>query len=158
MSTLTTETYATAVERVHDKYKDRIYSVLRSIQWTFAEQGWEARGVADWTDEQFSYAIYLTPPEPYSADQDNCHIDFRFDIAESMAYGDETAGISFAIDVTAYGGRCVGGLQPFNFTPEVWVDPTNAEAIEERFEIVESAEPREWYLLCADYIEDNQPK
>ena len=37
-------------------------------------------------------------------------------------------------------GRVHGGLTPFNYSPQVWVDPTDDAAVEERFSIIEGAD------------------
>jgi len=77
--------------------------------------------------------------DEYGQSQDD--VDICFEIAESLANDGSLDGINFILDITTVGGSMLGGLSPFNYTPEVWVDVNDEAAVEERFQIIEQADP-----------------
>jgi hypothetical protein len=68
-------------------------------------------------------------------------IDVTVNLCEQRQFeGGEGFGINFSIDLVEYGGRVLGGLSPYNYTPDVWVDGRDDKAVRERWEILAEAE------------------
>lgn len=49
-------------------------------------------------------------------------------------------GVNFGLDIVEYGGIILGGLAPFNYSPEVWVDSRNPDAVLARWHVFEDAD------------------
>jgi hypothetical protein len=132
--------YRAAVERVKGAFEQRIRKFLTTTRQAFIDAGYNVSDIDDMSDEcySWSFAIILTNTELV---EENEYIDFRFEIAESLAFDGTTDGINFSINIVASGGEIVGGCTPYNYTPDVWVDMHDADAIEERFRMVESLHP-----------------
>jgi len=124
------------VAGIKRKYVKRIRAILNAIKASLVEAGFKVEGPHDMTADEYWWSLLVTygPGENDKAD-----VSFRF--FESQEYDGSDEGINFGVDIVEFGGRILGGLTPYNYTPDVWVDPNDSEGIEERFRIIEQADP-----------------
>ncbi len=115
------------------KYQKRILGLMNRIADTLREAGYEVEGPWDMTCDEYWWSLL--------ADVDGVKVDVSFKICESEQYDGENGGVNFAVDVVEFGGRILGGLTPFNYTDACWVARSDKDAIEERFAIMEQADP-----------------
>jgi hypothetical protein len=69
-------------------------------------------------------------------------IDISYEVAFQCEYEGpaEATGLNFSCSVVESGGRIVGGLTPFNYTDQVWVDMGDEDAVRERWQLLDSAD------------------
>jgi len=109
----------------------RVRGVLLAEGYTVTEPEWEkCTDDLRWDmvvnpDGEGSAVISITAPveEDYEGDEPERQL-----------------GMSFRFDVVKYGGEIVGELSPFNYTDEVWVPRNDAAALQERFDLLVSAD------------------
>lgn len=53
--------------------------------------------------------------------------------------GNILPGINFRLDIVENGGRQIGGMTPFNYSDECWVDATSQEAMDARWTLFDEA-------------------
>lgn len=122
-------------EAIKDKYEPRILAVLTRIAETLREAGYTVDDPLDLSCDQYWWSLLV------HGDGEEDSIDISFKICESEQYDGEEGGVNFMLDIVEWGGRILGGLTPFNYTPQCWVDGSDEEAVEERFAIFEKADP-----------------
>lgn len=125
-------------EQIKDRYQDRLVAVMARIASVLQAEGYPVDGPHFMDGDSYSWSllVHLDGDIDEVAQAD---IDISFRIAESEQYGEE-GGINFALDILEVGGRMIGGLTPFNYSDRCWVDRADAEAVEERFKIIEDAD------------------
>ncbi len=124
------------VAGIKRKYVKRIRAILNAIKASLVEAGFEVEGPYDMTADEYYWSLIVT----YGPGE-NDKADVSFKIFESREYDGSDEGINIGIDVVEFGGRILGGLTPYNYSPLVWVDLNDAEGIEDRFQIIEQADP-----------------
>lgn len=125
-------------EQICDKYEPRIRAILEKIRDAAASLGDEAGEVDDLTtDEDYTWTVYVRSAEQVEAKDHEAGIDFTFTICESENTDGEKNGVTFRIDVTAYGGEVLGTICPYNYTDDAWISRDDEAAIEARFLLVE---------------------
>jgi hypothetical protein len=69
-------------------------------------------------------------------------VDVNVELAEAFLFGeqDNPYGVTFAVSIVEWGGRILGGLEPYNYTPRVWVDARAAAAVAERWALIAAAD------------------
>jgi len=122
-------------EAIKDKYEPRILAVLTRIAETLREAGYAVDDPIDLSCDQYWWSLLV------HGDNEENGIDISFKICESDQYDGEEGGVNFSLDIVEFGGRVLGGLCPYNYTPHCWVDRNDEEAVEERFAIFEQADP-----------------
>jgi hypothetical protein len=136
------------MEEIGETYNPRIKTFLREVRDVARERGYTcADEPYDMTDETFTFGLDLKPPG-MDPDADG-GVDVNIKIPESYVYGDASPdcedkdsnrnGVNFMLDLTEWGGRILGGFAPFNYTSDCWVDISDAEAVETRWAIFDSA-------------------
>ena len=145
-TTMNEEQYAAKVEGIMAKYEPRILEHMNTIKNVLEHAGYAVSPPYDMHDEEFTWWMTVETKkedarerDEYGQSQDD--VDICFEIAESLANDGSLDGINFILDITTVGGSMLGGLSPFNYTPEVWVDVNDEAAVEERFQIIEQADP-----------------
>jgi hypothetical protein len=129
--------YNDVIERVKNDYEERIVAFLNRCRDYVIGLGIPCTDVHDMSDDYFRFTFSTTHANGLVSDGD---VDFTLEIAEAASYGDEpTYGVNFGLDIVEYGGRVLGGLQPFNFTDACWVDATDADALRARWQYFEDA-------------------
>ncbi len=126
-------------EQIKDRYQDRILAVMNRIATVLQDEGYPTEGPHFMDGDSYSWNLIVhLDADPDEVGQED--IDISFKVCESEQYDVEEGGINFALDIVEIGGRILGGLTPYNYSPKCWVDRTDAEAIEERFKIMEDAD------------------
>lgn len=126
-------------EQIKDRYQGRIMAVMGRIASALQGESYLVEGPHFMDGDSYSWSllVHLDGDIDEVAQDD---IDITFKIAESEEYDGEIGGINFCLDIVEVGGRILGGLCPHNYSPQCWVDRTDAEAVEERFKIMEDAD------------------
>jgi hypothetical protein len=133
------------IEKVYDAYKPKMAAVLMRVRDTCNAAGLLAEEPFDMSgdDYKWSMRVWRSQAARDEGDDDNC-VDVSVEIAESREYdGENDYGINFGIDIVEWGGRILGGLTPFNYTAECWVDARDDDAVSDRWQIIEDADPGE---------------
>src|SRR5690349_16462472 len=105
-------------DKIHDEYGPRALALLERMRAVCIEAGLHC------PDEPFDFSsddirwclkVFRTPDEN---DYDNL-VDVTIELAEAHEYGDEPVdGANWGLDIVEWGGRILGGLTPFNYTPQ----------------------------------------
>ncbi len=138
--------YSTILEEVKKTYEEKALSFLRKIRDLLIADGLIVpNGPFDSSTDtcQWSLLVYRHPGDPSHSDgaDDENIVDITLEIPEERDYdGGEGYGINFGVDITEYEGRMLGGLSPYNFTPQVWVDSRDPEAVAARWRIIEDSD------------------
>ena len=129
-----------ALEAVRNLYETRIEAILAGMRKCLIAQGWNVPNAAyEMSDGEYSW--WLSAYRPGGTEEEDNMVDVRFEIAESRSYdGDQPFGINFGLEAVEWGGRPVTEVMPYNFTDQVWVDARDAQAVEERFKLIEEVD------------------
>jgi hypothetical protein len=132
---------------VKDKYEPRALALLGKLADKIKEIGYHAEAPIDMSDDTFKWSFIASidkdPTEDgYDYHEDDTGFYVRLEIVEKVENegtdGDDSDfGLTFNIDAVSVGGNILGGFSPYNFTPAVWVDSRDADAVEARFELME---------------------
>jgi hypothetical protein len=126
-------------EQIKETYHDRIMAIMRRIASVIQNEGHVVEGPDFWDGDDCRWTLLVhTSGESSEVSQDD--IDIAFKICESEEYDGTEGGVNFALDIVEVSGRIIGGLTPFNYSLECWVGRDDADAIEERFRILENAD------------------
>jgi hypothetical protein len=149
---------AMSPEQIKDKYEPRIAKVLGGIVAALREdeptlhvgEPYDMHG----DDYRWSFNVHTAADAELAATigDEPMGADVSFVICESEQYDGEKFGVNFAVEIVGVGGEIIGGLTPYNYTGECWVSRCDAEAIEERFAIVERCDPSEAAHLVIDWL------
>lgn len=141
--------YSEHMEAVQAEYGPKAMALLERIKALFVEQGYEVNGPFDMCADDFRWSMLVTAPGM----RQEKGMDLTVEIVEERSYDDaEGWGLNFGLDIVRYGGRLVGGLTPFNFTPECWVDSRDSEAVAVRWAYVGDCDAQEAVdLVLADF-------
>jgi hypothetical protein len=128
-------------EQIARRYKGRICAVLNAIASALQDAGYLADDPCDLSgddDYRFTFTVHRDGDINEFSPED---IDVSLEVCPSEDFDGETGGVNFSLRVVEVGGRILGGLTPYNYTPEVWVNRKDNRAIEERLSIFEEADP-----------------
>jgi len=128
-------------KQIAKRYKRRIYAVLNAIATTLRNAGYLVDEPCDLscdTDYRFTFTVHRDGDINEFGPED---IDVTLEVCPSEEFDGEVGGVNFSLSVVQVGGRILGGLTPYNYTPQVWVSRKDKQAIEERFSIFEEADP-----------------
>jgi hypothetical protein len=146
------------VDEIHDRYKDRALVILGRIQKALQKKGYDVSGPFDMHDEDFRWYVVVEKDEEKARDPKGHFraklpqsVDVSFVMAESELWDGSEGGINFLVDIVADDGRVLGGLAPYNYTEKVWVPRDDETAVEERFQILEQADP-EGAVECVEHL------
>jgi len=119
-------------EPLEAEYKPQIVKlteqVAQAIKEYSTENGWQVSEVSDWVDSDLAVSFLVTRPEGEP-------IDITFRLLDAQEWDGTENGTSFSCDIVAEGGRIVGGCHPYNYSSKCWVDPTDHDAVQERWEL-----------------------
>jgi hypothetical protein len=140
--------YSDIMEGIKNKYEDRIKKVLTAIREVLQGSDYAVGEIYDMSDDCFAWSFLVSRDKSVTgnynpSDLQDDDVDIIFTIAESIHYDGTENGLNFMLDVTEVGGIVLGGMCPFNYTEDVWVDINNSDAIEERFVYFEQANPED---------------
>ncbi len=138
--------YEAQVEAVRDRYNDRIVALLIRIRDAIRQVGLQCDDPEPMHDDRFWWCFCIGRTKPWDA-------SVELSIVEEGDFEDEEGtGITFRLAIVENGGRILGEFSPFNFTPQVWVDVADGDAVEERFALFESLDPIEIADLLAEEV------
>lgn len=133
-------------EQIRDAYHPRILALLGVLATKLKNSGFSV-DEPDILDDMDEYRWgFMIDFEKDLGPNKKVIIDMR--IAESEQYDGSANGVTFAIDMVESGGRILGGMVPFNYTPEVWVSRDDPEGIQARFVLFEDAD----FEGCVDLV------
>ena len=131
--------YSDLLEKIAKEYGPKALAILEKISKVLVDDG----------------ITIQTPPFDMSADEyrwcliakrnprgkDDAIVDITIEIAEEREYdGGEGYGINFGVDIVEWGGRMLGGLTPYNYTSQCWVDARDPEAVAARWQLIEDSD------------------
>lgn len=129
------------IEEIGETYQPKMKAMLEELRAEAVERGLTAHPLVDMTDEEYAWRLDLTPPNGEEDDG----VSVTLSIAEAAVHGDapgedpESNGVNFSLIMVGDGGSIVGGLTPFNYTPDVWVPVTDHEGVAARWRIFDNA-------------------
>lgn len=144
---MTDTDYNAIIEKIAEKYSPRAMALLKRIRERLEMEGLTCHNPFKMFDDYYRWSMMVHRHEGDHADEDG--VDITVEIAEERDYDDsEGFGINFGMDIVEYGGIILGGMQPYNYTPQVWVPATDPLAVEARWMLIEDAD----YSHLADMI------
>lgn len=135
------------VEELYARYGNRIQTWLRRLADGLVAAGWQVDGPFEMSDEDYQWGIVAQSAQDREGKE---AVDVRFTICESEHWNGEEGGVNFMIEAVERGGRMLGGITPFNYTPQVWVNRTADLLVEERFRLVEESSVEDWVQLLSE--------
>lgn len=151
----TPQDHREVIDTVKGGYEERIRTLLDGASAALSEQGWERVGEVDhWSgDDEHVWEVShdRTDGSPEAA------VGLRFEIVTALsttsAAGSDRPGrdpvrVNFALHLLPRHGR--SGVVPYNHTSDVWVDARDADAVEERFRMVERVRPDDIAAAAAE--------
>jgi hypothetical protein len=141
-------------EQLKDKFADRIVAILSAVVTELRESD-ETLCVSEVYDlhcDDFRWTFNVHTAEQDKDKDELQGVDVTFVICESEEYDGERNGVNFAVEIVGVGGEIVGGITPYNYSDRVWVSRCDSEAIEERFQLVEQADPGSAVQLVTEFL------
>jgi len=139
------------IEEICERYEDRIRKILDAIRLELHEQTTLKCGDVCEMEQQWSMLV-VSPQDMIDNKFDlEQGVDISIEVIDSEEHDGEEDGVNFGINLSAIGGGIVGGLTPYNYTERCWADRSDAEAVEERFCIIEQADLGELTHLVVDW-------
>ena len=86
--------------------------------------------VWDMSGDDYSWAFTV---KPTAASSDDDMLDVTLKLDEQAQYEGEGDGLTFSLDMVWWGGEIAGGMAPYNYTDECWVDSSDEAAVAERY-------------------------
>jgi hypothetical protein len=137
--------YAGKIETVAAEYVPRMMAKLAEVMRELVDSGFEVDGPYDTTSDDFRCELFATGNGLGET------VSVSLEIAESIEYDGTEDGVSFVLDIVAEGGEIIGGLTPYNYSPEVWVSLADHEAINVRWAIIDQAPVSDIAYLIEQY-------
>lgn len=117
-------------ETVRNRYSKRMMQTMTELYNELVESSPDCKPSEPWAMDADDYWVVITcEPEGKEA------FDITLRLDDSNEYEGEPGGYTFSFSLVAYGGRILGGLSPYNYTPKVWC--TTFKDIAERFQILD---------------------
>ena len=130
--------YCSVMEKVAEAYKPLAMALLNRIKGILEAESLTVKDPYDMSADNYRWSMLVHRHPGDHADDDG--VDITVEIAEERDYDDDEGyGLNFGVDIVEYGGRNLGGIAPFNFTPEVWVDSRDENAVAARWQLIEDA-------------------
>lgn len=142
-------TYDETITTIKRAYESRLLRKLESVKAACMSEGLTVEGPYEMHDEEYVWAIAIAPPEGKIEQT----AEVKLTITEQKVHDGDGTGVSFAVDITGWGGEIIGDLAPYNYTADVWVPSERAAKVEERFEIIERADIGEAVTLIVNWID-----
>lgn len=142
-------------EEIQDKYADRVVAILSAISLEIqAEDPTLVLGeVYDLGCDDYRWSFNVCGADQAdAAEHEPQGVDVTFVICESERYEGEEKGVNFAVEIVGVQGEIVGGITPYNYTDQCWVSRDDADAVEERFRVVEQAPAYEAAHLVIEFL------
>ena len=134
------------VEAVKDRYNDRILAILARIRDAIREAELQCDDPEPTHGDRFEWSLRVGEKDPDA-------IAVNLVICEQRDHEGAGTGITFRLAATRIDGRVLAEFSPANFTPDVWIDVTDSDAIEDRFALFETFDPDEMVTSLASGVE-----
>ncbi len=122
------------IDRLKDRYHDRIMHILQVVQKACEQCGMSAEMYGhDNMSGEHRWGLFVMPSGATYDDG----VDVTITLLESQANDGSEEGINFGLDIVSTGGHVIGGYVPNNYTSAIWVDPKRQDAVESRFQMIE---------------------
>jgi len=138
--------YEAQVEAVKDRYSDRILAILGEIRDAIRRAGLQCDDPEPTHGDQFEWSLCV-------GEKASEVIAVSLVICEQRDYEGAGTGITFRLAATQIDGRVLAEFSPANFTPAVWIDVTDSDAVEDRFALFETLDPDEMVASLAGKVE-----
>ena len=138
--------YEAQVETVRDCYNDRVLAVLARIRDAVREAGLQCDNPEPTHGDRFEWSLRVGEKGPDA-------IAVNLVICEQRDHEGAGTGITFRLAATQIDGRVLAEFSPANFTPAVWIDVTDSDALEDRFALLETFDPDEMVTSLASGVE-----
>lgn len=136
-----TTTQAEQAERIKTQYEPRIRAYMERMRDCFIGNGNPCGPVEDVTCDSYQWRFVLHLGERPAADRIGTarkrDLSVDLTICESEQWDGEENGVSFRVDVSGNGGRIAAVFSPFNYTERCWANIFDAQAVEERWMLIE---------------------
>ena len=139
------------IDKINDTYKAQISIILTGIAEVLREDGWKVGEVCDMSCDEYSYSILASQYDANPEELNEGDVDITFEICESEEYDGTENGVNFAVQVVTVGGSIIGGVTPYNYTDDCWVDVNDSEAVAERFGLLAQLDPGGMVCLLEDH-------
>lgn len=131
------QSYDNVIESIADRYHGLAIDYLTRIADLLRDNDMSVDGPYTMHDDEYRWTMVVQCPG--TTDKDD-RVVLTVEIAEQRSYEDGICyGINFGLDIVEYDGLVIGGLIPYNYTSECWVDSRDADAVQERWEELTSA-------------------
>jgi hypothetical protein len=152
---------STPIEKIGETYRPKMMALLAAIRKEALELGFTCDEPFDMSTDDYRVTMLMQPPGMDPDEEDG--MDVTITIPEALEYGDaegpEDNGVNFSLNIVEYGGIIVGGLTPYNYSPQVWVPVVDSEAVEERWRLFDNAvDPVSVMDLIAGHYEKEAKK
>lgn len=147
VSHMAKQQYEDVIDHIKDQYEDKALAFLKRCKAVLDEAGFATGEPFDMHSDTYQWKLIVNPND------DDKSIDITLEISEALEYGDSVNypfGISFGLMIVEYGGLIRGQFQPFNYTPQCWVDGLDDVAVEQRWQYFDSADLSELPELCKE--------
>ncbi len=118
-----------SIDRIKRKYQPRVKTLLQGVIDAAQHYGLAVGPIIETSDEDYAWSFFLNDPD----DEEN-EAEVKVTLAESETWDGTTGGVNFMLDVDGRDEK-IGGMIPYNYTPQVWVRRSKPEAIEERWRL-----------------------
>ena len=138
-----TDGYSGIIEKVRDAYEPKILGLLNKIRDVLIADSLIAGEPFDMSSDDYAWSMIICRHPELRAPglRDKDLVDISIEISEERAYdGGSGYGLNFSLTITERGGVELGQLRPYNYTPGVWVDARDPEAVAARWQIMKDAD------------------
>lgn len=87
------------------------------------------RGIRDLTDDNYAFSVELYPQG--GSDEDS--VEVRLSALESETADGEEHGVNFMLETSGWQGMIIGGVCPYNYTSDCWVNRYDEDAVARRW-------------------------
>jgi hypothetical protein len=131
-----------AIEAVYNAYAPRVLHLLVQIRDILVVAGLEVEHEPyDMSDDDYRWALDLRRRDLSSGNPGEERISCLVELVESMHNDEELLdGINFRLSITDWADHDFCWIEPYNFTPQVWVSAHDLDAVEARWRLIETAD------------------
>jgi hypothetical protein len=122
--------------RLARTYGPKIRRFLRDVAEQCRESGLIVDGPYERTDDEYAWCIVVKANDATDPDDEEGIIDVTITIIESEVRDGEKGGCAFSVDIVRADGEMLGGLCPYNYSPDLYVKRSDRAAVEGRWAII----------------------
>lgn len=138
--------YEAVFDHLHNTYAHSVLNKLSLLRATLIEEGFAVSEPYDMLCDEYRWSMLAWAPGREANDAEQ-GFDISITISEQRVYdgdkdehGNPIFGLNFGLDMVDYGGEIIGGLAPFNYTEDCWVDGRDVQAVENRWKLIEDCD------------------